>query len=155
MDLKNKEYIVKEFPKGVEAKVDSKNVYYYLSETEDVCVKEHYDNERFTMSYLCYNGVMAVLGAARENDLRQSTDVKYWNISIEEVVKYFEFDDSTVFVTCVDGCDPYVSKVVTKNGAVSNYNLPVDFTYEVRNKSVESKPFIAWKEVLRSEVCSS
>jgi len=155
MDLKNKDYIIKEFPKDVEAFVDSKNVYYYLSYTEDICVKEHYDNAHFTMSYLCYNGIQAVLGAARENELRQSTDSKYWEHGVEETVKYIELDNSTVFVTYIDNCDPFVSKVVVKDGAVSNYELPADFVYDVVDKSRERRPFTVWKEVLRNEVCSS
>ena len=134
MDLTTKRYVVTKLPESIEEKKDSYNIYRYLSANEDICVKEHYDNEKLTMVYLCYGGIPATLGTMREEIIKSLVDPDRWDNVIREDVSYFETEDGTVFVSKYEEQEPVISKITLKSGSVKDYKLESGFEYtEVEN----------------------
>lgn len=148
MDLVNKRYLFKKAPAGVEKKLDSYNIYHFLTENEDVCVKEHYDNGKCTMVYLCYKGVPATLGTVREEEIKSMVEPSKWDVTLRENVYFYEIEDGTVFVTECDGVPAYISKITLKNGVLKDYTLESGFKYVEVEQDAVVKQHNIWRDKL-------
>lgn len=146
MDLVNKRYLLKKAPAGVEKKLDSYNLYRYLSDAEDVCIKEHYDNGKCTMVYLCFRGVPATLGTVREEEIKSMIDPARWEVTLRENVYYYEIEDGTVFVTECDGVPAYISRITLKDGTLKDYVLESGFKYVEVEPDAVVKEHNIWRE---------